>query len=346
MNALGANIPPLAKEGLGAAGAGHLQSSPLPKREGDDQRIVFEDVSKFYGEVLGVNRVNLSIPSGITSLVGPNGSGKTTLMNLMTGLVQPTRGRITVLGISPHEPERLFRKLGYCTQFDSFPKGLTGYQFVYSYLRLFGHTHAVADALAVQAIERVNLAEAANRQIAAYSKGMRQRIKLAQALAHQPCVLVLDEPLNGLDPLIRAETIALFRSLAREGLHVIISSHVLHEVDAISDQVVLLSNGYVVAEGQIHGVREEIREHPMQILVRCNKPGEFASRVFQQDYLVEARILPDGQGVLVKTRDADSFYLLLNRIAQSGINIESVAPADDDVLSVYEYLIGTEESTK
>ena len=118
----------------------------------NDQRIIFEDVSKFYGEVLGVNRVNLSIPPGITSLVGPNGSGKTTLMNLMTGLVQPTRGRITVLGISPREPERLFHQVGYCTQFDSFPKGLTGYQFVYSYLRLFGHRHPAAANLAEQAI--------------------------------------------------------------------------------------------------------------------------------------------------------------------------------------------------
>jgi len=312
----------------------------------NDGRIVFDDVSKFYGEVLGVNRVNLSIPPGITSLVGPNGSGKTTLMNLMTGLVAPTRGSISILGMSPREPERLFHKVGYCTQFDSFPKGLTGYQFIYSYLRLFGYSHGAAAGLADQAIERVNLSEAAGRQIAGYSKGMRQRIKLAQAICHKPSVLVLDEPLNGLDPLIRAETIALFRSLGQEGLYVIISSHVLHEVDAISDQVVLLSNGYVVAEGQIHGVREEIHEHPMQILVRCNKPGDFASRVFQQDYVVEARILADGQGLLVKTRDADSFYLLLNRIAQSGISIESVAPADDDVLSVYEYLIGTEEQPK
>ena len=311
-----------------------------------DKRIVFEDVSKFYGEVLGVNRVNLAIPPGITSLVGPNGSGKTTLMNLMTGLVRPTHGRISVLGIPPSEPERLFRVVGYCTQFDSFPKGLTGYQFVYSYLRLFGHSHAQAARLAEHAIERVDLGEAAGRKIAGYSKGMRQRIKLAQAICHNPPVLVLDEPLNGLDPLIRAETIALFRALAFEGMHVIISSHVLHEVDVISDQVVLLSNGYVVAEGKIQGVRDEIQEHPMQILIRCDKPGALASQLFQQDYVVEATIHADKQGVLVKTQDADRFYLLLNHIAQDGINIESVAPADDDVLSVYEYLIGTEESTK
>ena len=309
-------------------------------------RIIFEDVSKFYGEVLGVNRVNLSIPAGITSLVGPNGSGKTTLMNLMTGLVRPTHGRVSLLGISPEEPERLFHQVGYCTQFDSFPKGLTGYQFVYAYLRLAGLAHVASDQLARQAIERVNLAADAHRQIAGYSKGMRQRIKLAQALCHQPRVLVLDEPLNGLDPLMRAETIALFRSLAQEGQHVVISSHVLHEVDAISDQVVLLSHGYVVAEGQIHGVREEIHEQPLQVLIRCNKPADLASQVFQHECVVEARIHPDGQGVLVKTRDAERFYLLLNRLAQGGINIESVAPADDDVLSVYEYLIGTEEATR
>jgi ABC-2 type transport system ATP-binding protein len=147
-----------------------------------DKSIVFEDVSKFYGEVLGVNRVHLSIPPGITSLVGPNGSGKTTLMNLMTGLVEPTRGRIRVQGLSPRQPEQLFRQVGYCTQYDSFPRGLTGYQFVYSYLRLSGCGHAKARDLAIQAIDRVRLGEAAQRSIASYSKGMRQRIKLAQAI--------------------------------------------------------------------------------------------------------------------------------------------------------------------
>ena len=308
------------------------------------REIIFENVSKFYGEVLGVNRVNLSIPPGITSLVGPNGSGKTTLMNLMTGLIQPTRGRISVLGLSPGQPEEFFREVGYCTQFDSFPKGFTGYQFVYSFLRLYGCPHAEADGLAWRAIERVDLVDAAHRKIAGYSKGMRQRIKLAQSTCHGPSVLVLDEPLNGLDPLVRAETIALFKTLAQEGMHVIISSHILHEVDAISDQVILLSNGYVVAEGQIRGVRNEMQEHPMQILIRCNKPGELASKVFTQDHVVEAQIHKDGKGLLVKTRDADRFYLMLNHIAMNGINIESVAPADDDVNSVYEYLIGPEES--
>jgi ABC-2 type transport system ATP-binding protein len=305
--------------------------------------IVFEDVSKFYGEILGVNRVNLSIPPGVTSLVGPNGSGKTTLMNLMTGLVHPTRGRISVLGMNPTEPEKLFKILGYSTQFDSFPKGLTGFQFVCSYLRLGGSDAQAAEQLAWRVIERVNLMEAANRNVAGYSKGMRQRIRLAQALCNNPRVLVLDEPLNGLDPLARAEMIALFRAAAAEGCYVIISSHILHEVDAISDQVVMLSNGYVVAEGPIHSLRSEIREQPAQILVRCDRPRELASEVLKSEQTMEVRIHNDGRGLLIKTLDADRFYLMLNHIALNGIGIESVTPADDDVNSIYEYLIGNEE---
>ena len=306
-----------------------------------NNKIVFDNVSKFYGEVLGVNRVNLSLPPGVTSLVGPNGSGKTTLMNLMTGLVRPTQGSISVLGLTPEQPEEFFRHVGYCTQFDSFPKGVTGYGFIYQSLQLRGISNKEARSLALEAIERLGMGDAAGRRIAGYSKGMRQRIRLAQAIAHHPTVLVLDEPLNGLDPMARAETIALFEALGKEGMHVIISSHVLHEVDKISDQVVLMSYGYVVAEGQIHGVRSEVKDHPMQILVRCGNPSRMASRLFSQDHVVEAKLNNDGKGVLVRTRDADQFYLLLNRIVlEEDFALEAVAPADDDVNSVYQYLIG------
>jgi ABC-2 type transport system ATP-binding protein len=308
-----------------------------------NDRIILENVSKFYGEILGVNRVNLSIPPGITSLVGPNGSGKTTLMNLITGLIRPTQGRIEVLGYKTNDPENLFKIVGYSAQFDAFPKGLTGLQFVYSYLLLSGSDPNVAQQLAIRAIERVNLADAAHRHIASYSKGMRQRIRLAQALAHNPKVLILDEPLNGLDPLARAEMIALFRSASADGCYVIISSHILHEVDVISDQVILMSNGYVVAEGPIQNVRSEISEHPTQILIRCDRPRELAAKVLASEHAIEVAIHKDEHGLLLKTRNADDFYLALNKIALNGIEIESVSPADDDVLSVYEYLIGSDE---
>jgi ABC-2 type transport system ATP-binding protein len=305
--------------------------------------IVFEDVSKFYGEILGVNRVNLSIAPGITSLVGPNGSGKTTLMNLMTGLLKPSRGRISVLGTSPNNPEELFRKVGYCAQFDSFPRGATGREFIEFYLRTHGASRRALENLTHQALERVSMLEAADRKVAGYSKGMRQRIRLAQSIAHNPAVLILDEPLNGLDPMARAEIIRLFRQLAAEGLYLIISSHILHEVDMMSDSVVLLNNGYVVAEGNVHGVRDEIEEHPMQILIRCDRPQVLAARVFEQDGVVEARLHDDKQGLFVKTRRADEFYLLLNRVVLEGdLRIESVAPADDDLNAVYQYLISSD----
>jgi ABC-2 type transport system ATP-binding protein len=308
-----------------------------------NELIIFDDVSKFYGDILGVNRVNLQIAPGITSLVGPNGAGKSTLMNLMTGLLYPTKGRITLLGIPTDRPEELFRKVGYCTQFDSFPRGVTGRKFIHNFLMVHGYGRKEAQDLAEVALERVSLVEAGDRKVAAYSKGMRQRIRLAQAIAHQPDVLILDEPLNGLDPMVRAETIALFRKLASDGLHLLISSHILHEVDMMSDRVVLLNNGYVVAEGNIHGVRNEMQEHPMQILIRCSEPSKLASHVFAQDHVVEARLHDDKGGLFVKTRDADRFYLLLNEVVASGeVTVESVAPVDDDLSAVYQYLIGTQ----
>jgi ABC-2 type transport system ATP-binding protein len=307
-----------------------------------DQLIIFDNVSKFYGEILGVNRVNLQIAPGITSLVGPNGAGKSTLMNLMTGLLRPTRGAISLLGIPTDRPEQLFRKVGYCTQFDSFPRGVTGREFLNSFLLVHGYDRKRVNELSQLALERVNLVEAADRKVAGYSKGMRQRIRLAQSIAHQPAVLILDEPLNGLDPMVRAETIALFRKLASEGLHLIISSHILHEVDMMSDRVVLLNNGYIVAEGNIHGVRDEMEEHPMQILIRCDDPAKLAAYVFAQDHVVEARLHEDRRGLFVKTRDADRFYLMLNHaVAEGKVSVESIAPVDDDLSAVYQYLIGT-----
>ncbi len=308
-----------------------------------NDRIVFENVSKFYGEVLGVNRVLLSIPPGVTSLVGPNGSGKTTLMNLMTGLVQPSRGNISVLGLTPGNADRFFRQVGYCTQFDSFPRRLTGWEFLLDSLLLHGMSESDAFRLAGEAIERVRLGDAASRRIDSYSKGMRQKIRLAQAIAHHPRVLVLDEPLNGLDPMARAESLALFQELSRMGMHLVISSHILDEVDRISDQVILITGGYIVAEGNIHEVRREVRDKPMQVLIRCDQPELLASRMFTSDHCVEARLHADGKGVFVRTADIDEFYRLLNQIAVEGlVSIDAVAPADDDTLAIYQYLIGSD----
>lgn len=312
-----------------------------------DDRIILDDVSKFYGEVLGVNRVNLVLTPGVTSLVGPNGSGKTTLMNLLTGLIRPTRGHLKVCGLTPEQPNEFFRLVGYCTQFDSFPKATTGWQFVYESLMLHGVSARQAQELTAEALQRVGIVEAAHRKIDGYSKGMRQKIRLAQSIAHHPAVLVLDEPLNGLDPMARAESIELFEALGKNGMHVVISSHVLEEVDRISDRVVLMTSGYVMAEGNIHSVREELSDQPMQILVRCSNPSVLASRVFAMDHAVEAKIYEQGGGLLVRTLDVNGFYEHLNKIASEGVvEIEAVAPADDDVNSIYQYLIGSDGGSR
>ncbi len=306
--------------------------------------VIFEDVSKFYGEVLGVNRVTLNIPPGITSLVGPNGSGKTTLMNLMTGLIFPDHGRILMRGISPRDPEALMRKTGYATQYDTAPRWATGFTFLTTGLLLFGYGRSLAEEKAWKALERLSLTEAANRKVAGYSKGMRQRVRLAQAIAHDPEVLVLDEPLNGLDPLVRAETIDLFRSWANDGKHVIISSHVLQEVDVVSDQVVLIANGMIVAEGKIRKVRDEIDEHPSQFIIRC-RDGDasgVAALLFAESHITEIKVHDDRLGMLVMTRDREQFARTLGRIALDGHRIESVVPADENVDALYEYLIGGE----
>jgi ABC-2 type transport system ATP-binding protein len=305
-------------------------------------QIIFENVSKFYGEVLGVNRISLSIPPGITTLVGPNGSGKTTLMNLLTGLVRPSSGTLSVMGLSPGDATRFFAAVGYCTQFDFFPRGITGWQFI-----LHGMSEATAIQLADESLGRVQLdRSAARRKIDGYSKGMRQKIRLAQAIAHRPKVLVLDEPLNGLDPMARAESMALFEELGRQGIHLIISSHILDEVDRISDRVVLITGGYLIAEGSIQQVRQEVREKPMQVLIRCDQPEVLASKMFAMNHCVEASLHRDGRGIFLRTGDVNQFYSILNEIAAEGlVKIEAVAPADDDANAIYQYLIGSNGST-
>jgi ABC-2 type transport system ATP-binding protein len=263
-------------------------------------------------------------------------------MNLMTGLLRPTKGTIRVLDIPPSDPENFYRNIGYCSQFDAFPKGLSGYHMIHSMMLLHGFSSREAESRTWNVLERVGMTDAAHRRVAGYSKGMRQRIRLALALVHEPKVLVLDEPLNGLDPMARAEVIDLFRKFADSGMHVLISSHIMHEVDIVSDSVVMLSGGYVVAEGNIQGVRHEMEEHPIQILVRCDRPAVVASNVFQQDSVVEVKIHNDGRGLLVSTRNPDRFYDLLNRIVlENHIAIEAVSPADENVHAVYQYLVGS-----
>lgn len=297
------------------------------------------DISKFYGDILGVNRINLTLEPGIVGLVGPNGAGKSTLMNLIAGMIHPNRGSLEVLGLTPQQPEQFFRQIGYCTQYDSFPGGSSGYDFIRNSLLVHGYSRKDATELTEHVLEEVNLTAAARRPIEAYSKGMRQRIKLAQAICHQPEVLILDEPLNGLDPMARAQVIALFREFADAGKIVLISSQILHEVDLISDRVVLLNSGYLVAEGDLNKIQSETGE-PMRIFIRSGDASTIAARVFDLDHVVEAQLHYDGGGLFIRSSNADAFFLAFNeQVMAEGWQIESMGPADETVEAVYQHLI-------
>ena len=302
--------------------------------------IRFEDVSRFYGDVLGVNRVDLELEPGITGLVGPNGAGKSTLMNLVTGLVRPSRGRIRVRGVEPSAVETFYRRVGYCTQYDAFPAGMSGRRLLTSLLQVHGFPRGQAEQLADTALERVGMTAAADRPVDAYSKGMRQRIKLAQAICHAPDVIVLDEPLNGLDPQARAEATEIFRECGAAGAHVLVSSHILHEVDAISDRVVFVDNGYVIAEGDAPGIKGELTQYPMQVFLRSAQAPSIASRLFDLGQVSEVRLHDDGEGLFARTPDADRFFLAVNKLATAeGWRIEAIGTADETVEAVYNYLV-------
>ncbi len=324
--------------------------APIRPPAGDAPLIRLESVSRFYGDVLGVNRISLEIGAGITSLIGPNGAGKSTLLNLIAGLIRPTRGRITVLGHDPGDAEALFSQLGFCTQYDSFPAGARGREWVRQNLRLHGYRRADAEALAERALARVGMTEAAGRRLESYSKGMRQRIRLAQILAYEPRLLILDEPLNGLDPLARSEMAALFRALAGEGRGLLISSHILHELEALSDRVILLRDGYLAGEGGIAAVREDIREHDLQWLIRCPRPARLAALGLEaragdgRPLCNQVRIFDRPEpALLLATAAPAAFFLALNDwIARGEIEVETVTPADDNLDAVYRYLVEEE----
>jgi ABC-2 type transport system ATP-binding protein len=235
------------------------------------------------------------------------------------------------------------RITGYATQYDAAPRGATGFEFVSTGLLLVGYSAAEAETRTWKALEQVGMSEAAHRKVAAYSKGMRQRVRLAQAITHDPEVLVLDEPLNGLDPLVRAETISLFKNFAQQGRHVVLSSHVLQEVDLISDQVILIANGMIIAEGNVRGVRDEIDEHPSQFMIRCRDASRIASLLFEQDHITQIQLHDDKLGLLVLTRSRQEFSRALTRISLAGHTVERVMAVDENVDALYQYLIGSSE---
>lgn len=300
--------------------------------------IVAHELSKWFGEVVAINNLSLNIGSGVTGLLGPNGAGKSTFIKLTLGLYHPSRGTIKILGESPRNNLGVLRKIGYCPEVDKFFDNMTGFEFVYWLNRYWGMKRKSAREAAQEALERVHMSDRMHDPIDEYSKGMRQRIKIAQALAMRPELLFLDEPMNGLDPQGREEMFALVRELGDEGYSVVVSSHVLYEVERVTDNVVLLYNGSILAQGRIREIRDLIDDHPHTITVESPVPRE-VSKYFVDDPAIMSTEYA-AKSFTIRTRDPNSCYQRLNDIVlDNGVPIGSIRCSDDNLQSVFEYLI-------
>jgi ABC-2 type transport system ATP-binding protein len=301
--------------------------------------VTADHVSKWYGQVIGLNDVTVGVPGGITGLLGPNGAGKSTFMKLMTGQLKPSKGTIHVLGEPIWNNPRVYSQVGFCPEQDAFYERMTGLDWVKALVRLNGLGESEAEAAATRALEIVDLMDAAGKKIGAYSKGMRQRVKLAQAIVHDPDVLILDEPLSGMDPLARRKAIRLIREWARGGKSIIVSSHILHEIESMTANILLINNGRILAEGDVHQIRELIDEHPHSVSVRAEDPRRLAREFLASD---EVRSLKFEAGaVVVETGRPDAFYARLTEIAASGEfgAIDEVTSPDDNLQAVFQYLV-------
>jgi len=298
-------------------------------------------LSKWYGNVLGLSDVSLQVNPGITGLLGPNGAGKSTFMKLVTGQLKPSIGRVLIDGQKVRNNNGLFGRVGFCPEYDAFYEGVTGWQFLTAMLRLYGFDTAETNARAEAALDLVELRADKDRPVRAYSRGMRQRLKIAQAVAHDPEIIILDEPLNGLDPLGKRKIIRLIRDYRSEGRTIIVSSHVLPEIEAMTREIILIHQGKILATGDIHSVRDLIDTHPHVVSVTCDRPRDLAARFLGEDYVLSVNFGSAPQTVVVETSNRDRFFgRLPGLLVETGIAVEEITSPDDNLQAVFDYLVG------
>ncbi len=303
-------------------------------------RIEAEKLSKWYGQVIGVNNLTFSIEPGVTGFLGPNGAGKTTLLRLLTGQLKPSTGLVTIDGVRPWNNYRIFAQIGYCPEEDAFWKYLTGREYVVSLLRMQGLPGDEAVKLAEQAIRTVGMEQDLDRRIGGYSKGMRQRIKLAQAIAHEPGVLFLDEPLNGMDPVGRRKTIDLIKRMGDEGRTVVVSSHILHEVEEMTDTILLVNHGRLLAQGNIYEIRRLIDTHPLQVTIQCREIDVLMSVLVEYEDVQSVQFDRQRSRLTVETNRPDEFHRRLpGIILENDIHVESLWSPDENLEAVFDYLV-------
>ena len=299
--------------------------------------IEVEHVSKWFGDLVALSDVSFAVEPGVTALLGPNGAGKSTLLRVLCGLTPASRGSVRVLGRPPRGDVTLYRSIGLVPQQEAVFESFSGTGFVAANAELCG----VPDAhgAATRAIQLVELDPADRRPVSTYSKGMRQRVKVAAALVHEPSIVVLDEPLEGLDPRQRLRMIDLFRRLGAEGRTVLVSSHVLDEVEKFGSRVLVIAQGRLAAEGDFHAIRELMDDRPHRLRVRTDRPRHLAAGLIERGAVMGARVSDDG--MVVDTHDAPTFRREVAKVAvDAGARLYEVVPLDDDLESVFRYLVG------
>jgi ABC-2 type transport system ATP-binding protein len=295
-------------------------------------------LTKWFGQVIAVNDITFQSRAGIVGLLGPNGAGKSTLIKLLSGQLRPSKGEVRVSGQTPWGNRRLLSSLGYCPEHDRFYEDLTPLQFVSLLTRLHGYPADEARKLSGEALELVELTQKIDKPIRTLSHGMRQRLKVAQALAHQPGWLVLDEPLSGMDPVGRARMIRLFRNKAEEGTAVLVSSHVLHELEAMTTDILLLNKGRLLAQGQVQAIRELIDSHPHRIALQADRLRDLGRELLKYDDVVRVEV--SGERIVVETRSPDTCYTRIGQLAAGGdFHVGSMVSLDDNLEAVFRYLV-------
>lgn len=301
-----------------------------------------ENLTKTYGLVIGVNQLYIRIKPGITGLLGPNGAGKSTTLKMICGEIKPTTGFVKLFGQDVWDNVELKRRIGYAPEHDSIYPWMSAKQFVTSLGKLNGlEGNNLAESVD-RVLKRVGLKKVENRKLRGFSKGMRQRIKLAQALVHDPEFLILDEPLNGLDPVGRVEMINLIHELGDEGKSILVSSHILHEVERMADQIVVIHQGRRLAEGKIHDIREMINDVPHTIKTVVDKPRELSKILIGLDYVSSIKLVKkDGQeDIHVRTDNPEYFYANITGILlHYNVQLNHLSSLDDDLESVFHYLV-------
>ncbi len=300
-----------------------------------------QNLSKWYGNVLGLNDVTIQIESGITGILGPNGAGKSTFLKLITGQIKPNIGKVKIKGEKIRNNYSLFSIIGFCPEQDSFYEEMTGWEFITSLLKLHHFSSTEIKARAQDALEIVELINDKDRVIKSYSRGMRQRLKFAQAIAHEPEIIILDEPLNGMDPLGRRKIIKLIKSYEREGRTIIVSSHVLPEIEAMTKRIILIHQGKIFAQGNIHYIRDLIDTHPHIISIKCSNPRELASKFIHEEYVLKVHFSSTRDSLLIETNNRDKFFSLLPSLfLESNIEVKEITSPDDNLQAVFDYLVG------